>query len=112
MHIPLPEPPHIPFSKDFDFLRFFGNWLSILILILISIPVLGMVGLFASGPLEQDKTVVIAHGTSVADIGGQLAKEDAVYFSSLFNVAARATGSLKAGEYALPAGVALSTLPL
>ena len=104
MIIHLPEPPHIPFSKDFAFLRHFGNTLSILFLVVILIPALGVVGLFAPGPLEQEKTVVIAHGTSVADIGAQMRRENAVYFSSLFNVAARATGSLKAGEYALPAG--------
>ncbi len=104
MKISLPEPPHIPFPKDFIFLQYFGNRLSALILVVLLLPVLGSVAFFVPGPLDQDKTVVIAHGSSVADIASQLEKENAVYFSSLFNIAARATGSLKAGEYALPAG--------
>lgn len=105
MHVPLPEPPHIPFPKDFSFLQSLGTGLSILILIAILSPVLGVVALYASGPLEQEKTVVIAHGSSIFDIGAQLSQENAVYFSSVFNVAARITGSLKAGEYVLPAGI-------
>jgi len=83
--------------------RFFGSGISVLILVLAVSPLLVMGALYAPGPLSENKTVVIAHGTTAADIARKLAEEKAVHASLLFRVAARIEGSLKAGEYAIPA---------
>jgi UPF0755 protein len=104
MPLSLPDSPP-PFTKEFPSLRFLAIGLSVLFSAAVLLPVLGMSALLAPGPLPQEKTIVVARGASAADIGKQLAQEKAVYLSTLFRIAARAVGSLKAGEYALPTHV-------
>jgi UPF0755 protein len=101
----VPPPPSASLQKGVGVLRMIARTVSALILIGVAVPVLGFASLFAPGPLQQDKTVVIARGTHTADIGAQLAKENAVYFAPIFHAAAKfaANGTLKAGEYAIPA---------
>jgi UPF0755 protein len=97
-----PDPPP-PVHKTFSSLRLWTHGLSLLFFLAVLIPALGLAALFASGPLIQEKTIVVARGASAADIGAQLAQGNAVYLPFIFRIAARAVGSLKAGEYALPA---------
>jgi UPF0755 protein len=86
-------------------LRRLGQGLNMLVAVVLFVPVAGAVSLFIPGPLGEEKNVVIAHGTRTIDIGTQLAQENTVYTAPLFDMAARllAGGSLKAGEYAIPA---------
>ena len=102
MTVPSQDSPP-PFRKEYSSLRLWAHGLSFLFLIATLTPALGLAALFASGPLTQEKTIVVARGASAADIGAQLAQENAVYLSFIFRIAARTVGSLKAGEYALPA---------
>jgi UPF0755 protein len=79
--------------------------LSALIVIAVLMSMLGVAALFAPGPLGEGKTVIIARGANAVEIGAQLSQDKAVYLPGLFHIAARLTanGTLKAGEYALPA---------
>ncbi len=95
--------PLPPFERKRSFSRLLAAGLSILFLLAISLPIWGVAALLREGPLQEDKTIVVLRGTPVADIGRQLAKEDAVRAALLFRVAARLAGPLKAGEYAIPA---------
>lgn len=106
MNSPLPEiPTPTPASKGHDFWRALSRKISFLILILIILPFLGVASVFVPGPLSEPKTIVIAHGASAPDISAQLQHEGAIYWAPFFYAAARfeANGSLKAGEYAIPA---------
>ncbi|MDR3423558.1 MAG: endolytic transglycosylase MltG [Alphaproteobacteria bacterium] len=110
MPLPPPQPPPEPpakesFAPPLRYLHCLAWAASALFLIALAAPFLGMAALFAPGPLTQQKTVIVAHGTTAADIAAQLEKQNAVYLAPLFHVAARllANDSLKAGEYALPA---------
>jgi UPF0755 protein len=105
MTLPLPETPPTTDHKIPRPLRSLARGFSALVLIAALMPVLGAGALFAPGPSDEGKTVIIAHGATASDIAAQLAQENAVYLPSLFRVVARlvASGSLKAGEYALPA---------
>jgi UPF0755 protein len=60
---------------------------------------------YAPGPLSEEKTVVIPHGASVGTISHQLSEENTIYLATPFHIVARfiSRGSLKAGEYAIPA---------
>ena len=99
MSDPLPAP------KNRNILRQLDQVFSTLLLFGFLAPVLTGAALFVPGPLAQEKTIVIAHGENAAEISAQLEKENAVYVAPLFHIAARliAQGSLKAGEYAIPA---------
>lgn len=60
------------------------------------------------GPLTAPKEIVIARGTGVSAMAAQLQKEDIIKSALIFKIAARVSGkqtSLKAGEYAFPAGI-------
>ncbi len=103
MTMPDPEKPSRLKRAALSLARFFGSGLSVCILVAAISPLLVIAGMHAPGPLAGNKTVVIAHGTKTADIAAQLASEKVVYASLLFRLSARATGPLKAGEYALPA---------
>jgi len=78
---------------------------SLLVVVAIAASLSVMFVVSASGPLEQEKVIVIEKGSSVSDIGNSLEKEGAVRNAFLFSASARlmAGGSLKAGEYAIPA---------
>ncbi|MFA5041252.1 MAG: endolytic transglycosylase MltG [Bdellovibrionales bacterium] len=97
-----PDPPP-PFEEEFSLTRALASWVSVLFIVFTLVPVLGVSALFISGPLTEPKTIVIARGTSVAEIGKQLEHENAVHMAFVFRIAARLVGPLKAGEYALPA---------
>jgi UPF0755 protein len=82
------------------------GWLLALYLVIflsVLVPVLGIAAVFSPGPLAEQKTIVIAHGTRTSDIGRQLANEKAIYSPLVFRIAALVGGPLKAGEYAFPA---------
>jgi UPF0755 protein len=110
MTSPTPETPQTapatPVRKSGGVLSGIASVLSIMLLAAIIVPIAGVAALFAPGPLQNEKTLVIAHGTHTADIAATLADQGAVYLAPLFRLAARfaANGSLKAGEYAIPAG--------
>jgi UPF0755 protein len=60
------------------------------------------------GPLVQAATVIIPKGSSVAQIGEQLAEARVIRSSALFRWSARVTGDddrLRAGEYRFEAGI-------
>jgi UPF0755 protein len=88
--------------------------LSALILTAVLAPMLTIGALFVPGPLTQAKTIIVPHGANAAAIGAQLAQEGDIYLAPLFRLAARlvASGSLKAGEYALPAGASAIDIAL
>jgi len=102
MIFPLPETPE-PFKPTI--LCLVSRGVGFFVLLALLMPILGFSFLFAPGPLREAKTVVVAHGSNAAEIGAELAQENAVYASPLFHIAARlvASGSLKAGEYEIPA---------
>jgi len=93
-------------------LRSVGHVLVGLASLGVLLPVLAFFSLFAPGPLPQDTTLIIAHGASASDIGGQLRQADAVYATPLFRVAARlmAGNVLKAGEYIIPKHASMITI--
>ena len=71
---------------------------------------LGAVGVWLDytqpGPLDEDKTVIIPRGASVARIAEVLAASGAIVRPILFRAAVTVTGQarlLRAGEYAIPA---------
>jgi UPF0755 protein len=103
---PLGVAPTIPAKKKGGVLGRVAFAISLLLIGAILVPCLGIAALFAPGPLAQEATIVVSHGMHTADIATLLAQQNAVYLSTLFRVAARvaAGGSLKAGEYAIPAG--------
>ncbi len=104
MTVPKQEKPSRLKRFGMPLVRFFGSGLSVLILFLAMAPLLVIAGLYAPGPLSENKTVIIAHGSKTTDIATLLANEKTIYASLLFRFAARITGPIKAGEYALPAG--------
>ncbi len=56
----------------------------------------------SSGPLQQEKIVLIARGSGLSSISGTLEQEGVIRYGVLFNIYARISGqhaSLKAGEY-------------
>ncbi len=62
------------------------------------------------GPLEEDAIVLLKPGSSVAKIADELAGAGAIRQEALFVAAVRvkgAQGSLKAGEYRIPAGASI-----
>jgi UPF0755 protein len=64
----------------------------------------------APGPLGEPASVVIAAGSGVAGIAGQLAAEGVIDSPNLFRIVARLDSrarTLKAGEYVFPAGISL-----
>ncbi len=107
-----PETPPAPVRKSPSFLgasplRSLVWTASALMMAAVLTPLLSLGALCLPGPLAQEKTIIVAHGATAAEIGAQLAQEKAVYLSPLFRLAARlvAKGFLKAGEYALPAHI-------
>ena len=68
------------------------------------------VAIFAPGPLEETKTVVIPHGARVADIGAFLTENGVTLNPILFRAAARilAADELKAGEYQFAAHASIA----
>ncbi|MDD3372023.1 MAG: endolytic transglycosylase MltG [Alphaproteobacteria bacterium] len=97
-----PEPP-LPFYKKPVF-RLANLAVSAAVLLGLAAGSALAVGMFAAGPLTEGKTIVVSYGAGVSDIASILLKENAVYAKLPFRFAARLAGSLKAGEYALPAG--------
>ena len=62
------------------------------------------------GPLAHTDTVLIKPGTTVADIGSQLERQGMISDSRIFRLGVRAYGgggTLKAGEYEIPAGASM-----
>ena len=112
MSFPLPETPPTLVQKSPSFLgssrlRLAAWAASALLMAVLLVPALGGAALCVPGPLSQEKTIIVAHGATAAEIGAQLAQENAIHLAPLFRLAARlvAKGSLKAGEYALPAHI-------
>lgn len=102
----IPPPPCAPppvAPKRWPILRFCAWVASVLLLAAIVAPVVCIGGIYTEGPLKEEKIVIIPHGMSGTEAGDRLAKENAVYASFLFRIAARLVGPLRAGEYALPA---------
>jgi UPF0755 protein len=100
VNTPSPEPP----ARKKGAFRHVLATLSALFTAAVLAPVLLVGALFAPGPLTEQATIVVPHGLHTAEIGDLLAKQDAVYASPVFRLAAKlvAGGSLKAGEYVLP----------
>ena len=91
-------------------MRFFGD-LVFLILLLAVVAVVGVIWLSGHterpGPHDDEALVEIAPGSSIATITDSLETAGVIDNPSLFAIAARILardGSLKAGEYAVPAG--------
>lgn len=64
----------------------------------------------ASGPLRQSETVIIAPGSGLNQIGGQLARRSVIASAALFEFEARRAGqarALKPGEYSFDPGITL-----
>jgi UPF0755 protein len=60
------------------------------------------------GPLAENRTVVIARGLSVEEIGGLLAERGVISHQLVFSLGVRLSGkasALRSGEYAFPAGI-------
>ncbi|MDD3029178.1 MAG: endolytic transglycosylase MltG [Alphaproteobacteria bacterium] len=91
-----------PSPIDHAAVRILAQVLSTLLLLLIFVPALLSLALFAEGPNTEEKTFIVERGLSAVTIGRQLEKQNLVLNASLFRVASRLVGSLKAGEYALP----------
>ncbi len=114
---PAPAPP--PRS------RHVRNPLVILINMVLTLAVMGVLGLGAAlyfgkqkfeatGPLADNRTVLIASGSGLAEITDRLALQDVIKDSwtdkIIFNVGIRLyknATNLKAGEYAFPAGISM-----
>lgn len=66
------------------------------------------------GPLKENKTIVIPHGTSTHEIGEILNNNGVVYDATLFTLASRiiANNALKAGEYQFIPNQSLSDIVL
>ncbi|MEM6665015.1 MAG: endolytic transglycosylase MltG [Pseudomonadota bacterium] len=65
----------------------------------------------ARGPLEQDKTVLVERGATLGSIAARLENEGVITDALLFRAGVRAMrqeNTLKAGEYAFPAGVSMA----
>lgn len=79
---------------------------------IIVIPVLFATLIFAPGPLESEKTVVIERGSSTGSIGVQLANAGVIDQPMLFYIAVRLAhpGGLQAGEYKFKASANLSSI--
>jgi len=107
-----PEPP--PPSSLSTALNIIGRCFTVVVILALLAPFLVVGSFFIPGPLTQDGDIVIAHGTGVAEIGEQLASEHAIYSASLFYIAARVIGggSLKAGEYDVPAHSSMVSIVL
>jgi len=85
------------------FLRFAAQLFSFALLAIVLGFVVGLASLFAQGPSAEEKNIVVLHGETAASIGTHLAEEKLLYAAFPFRLAARIIGSLKAGEYAIPA---------
>ena len=91
------------------------RWISSFVLIAAALVVLAgslLVWLFvafdANGPSTESRTVVIARGLSVEDIGKLLVERGVVAQQLVFSLGARISGkasALRSGEYAFPAGI-------
>jgi UPF0755 protein len=91
------------------------RWLSVLVLFAAAITTIAaglLVWLFvafnAAGPSAEPRTVVIARGLSVEDIGKLLVTRGVVSNQLVFSLGVRLSGkasALKSGEYAFPASV-------
>jgi len=99
---PAPLPPQPERNKMF-LLRVAAQLFSFAILAIVLSFVVSLASLFAQGPSTEEKTFVVLHGETAASIGTHLADEKLVYAAFPFRIAARIVGSLKAGEYAIPA---------
>jgi len=94
-----------------------GRALRVLLSLLFGLALLAGVGLLVAqtyyegeGPLDEDRSVVIARGSGTGGIAAVLAEEGVVRDARAFHLAAVATGKsrrLRAGEYAFPAGISL-----
>jgi UPF0755 protein len=77
--------------------------LTILLLALVAFlgPLLALVGYMVPGPLTENKTVIIPHGTSTHEIATALSASGVIRNPLIFRMAAKLTqaNSLKAGEY-------------
>ena len=72
-----------------------------------------LLGWSGSGPATKPMNVEITQGSSVASAATQLEKAGAIRSASRFRLRARlfgGTGSIKAGEFAIPAGASESTI--
>lgn len=72
-----------------------------------------LLGWSGSGPATRPMNVDIAQGSSLASAAEQLEKAGAIRSASRFRLRARllgGSGSIKAGEFAIPAGASESTI--
>ena len=70
-------------------------------------------GWYMGGPLQKDTAFIVPDGSSLKGVAAKLEKEGAISSSSAFYLRARifgAGGSIKAGEFNLPAGASPSTV--
>lgn len=80
---------------------------------LLALPVIISVGgLFVSGPLLQEKTILVPHGAGPHEVATLLDNEGTIYSSFLFRVAAKlmAGNALKAGEYSIQPGQSMANI--
>jgi UPF0755 protein len=93
------------------FLRLFRIGFALIVLAALGVGALGIYGYNAferAGPLEQDKTLVIARGTGVAGIAKQLRDEGVLREPLVFRAGVELLGrsrDLRAGEYTFPAAI-------
>lgn len=82
-------------------------------LVIIAVGAWVLLGWSGSGPSARPMNVEIAQGSSLASAATQLEKAGAIRSASRFRLRARlfgGTGSIKAGEFAIPAGASESTI--
>ncbi|WP_026325608.1 endolytic transglycosylase MltG [Sphingomonas sp. Mn802worker] len=82
-------------------------------IVLIAMAAWVLLGWSGTGPATRPLNVEIAQGSSLASAGEQLEKAGAIRSASRFRLHARLfgrSGSIKAGEFAIPAGASESTI--
>lgn len=91
-----------------------GRILFLLVFMAFFGPVLGLTGYLVSGPLTENKTVIIPHGTSVHEIATLLDANGVISHPLLFRIAAKISPSdnLKAGEYEFTPGQSIGDVML
>jgi UPF0755 protein len=100
-------------QKKSGILRVLSRCTALGVVVAVVMPVALGTLLFAPGPLSEQSPVVIPHGENSAAIGKTLRDAHAVYAGPLFRFAAKIVGgSLKAGEYAVPARASMVDIAL
>ena len=80
-----PAPSPAPAPKKASVWKMLSRLITALVLAAILVPIVTVAALFTPGPLIENKTIVIAHGTGAAGIGMLLAQEHAIYAPMLFS---------------------------